>query len=252
MENKTIKKFVEKFNENRSETHHRYASFDLCFNYFHENRGRLTKDMEKSCCVLWSYLASWGMLRGSTLLLQKNPAYLAELVEFIDSKECDKIFGIDIDKYDEGGIEEIMQIYVRIEEILKCEKDDNDKERKPTLTLITKIMLGVFGCIPAYDQYFCNTFKELMPGRKFDSTRLNPESLIAISKFYEDNQKEIEDFAKNTHTIDIFSTGKYPSAPYTKAKIIDMYGFSVGQAKARAEKKAKAEREAAAKAASKK
>jgi hypothetical protein len=32
---------------------------------------------------------------------------------------------------------------------------------KRHLVLATKIMMGVFGCIPAYDQYFSSTFRNL-------------------------------------------------------------------------------------------
>ena len=62
---------------------HRYASFDFCYSYFYQvhvlNESK-NEDKEKSCMVLWSYLASWGMLRGSSKLLQKSPAYLLPLI----------------------------------------------------------------------------------------------------------------------------------------------------------------------------
>lgn len=231
MERITIGEVIEKFIDPKcNRQHSRETTFDLCFNYFHENRERLAEDMEKSCCVLWLYLASWGMLRGSTLLLQKNPAYLMELVEFIASEKCDKIFFVDVDNYEDGGIEEIMKIYGRIEELLRCEKDDNDKERTPTATLITKVMLGIFGCVPAYDKYFCDAFKEIKPRTGFSSYRVDPKTLTAISEFYKENRDEINTLADTTNTIDIFYTAKDLRTPlkYTKAKIIDMYGYGFG------------------------
>ena len=53
----------------------RYASFDYSFNFFqfHREQGRLAdllhgEALQLSCLHLGFYLASWGMLRGSTEL----------------------------------------------------------------------------------------------------------------------------------------------------------------------------------------
>ena len=59
----------------------RDASYDFCFLYFQTHRGILGgKNLECSCMHLWSYLASWGMLRGSSELLQRSPAALKNLI----------------------------------------------------------------------------------------------------------------------------------------------------------------------------
>ncbi|OOR92777.1 hypothetical protein B0181_01185 [Moraxella caviae] len=63
-----ISKNVLEFAQKRDVLHHRYLSFDFCYHYFY-NINTSTQDREKSCYVLWSYLASWGMLRGSSFLL---------------------------------------------------------------------------------------------------------------------------------------------------------------------------------------
>lgn len=53
----------------------RYTSFDYCFNYFqsHREQGKLPdllrgEALQLSCLHLGFYLASWGMLRGSSEL----------------------------------------------------------------------------------------------------------------------------------------------------------------------------------------
>ena len=44
----TVKKFLE-----ATRPHHRYASFDYCYNHFHPSRFKRTPpDMEKSCLAL--------------------------------------------------------------------------------------------------------------------------------------------------------------------------------------------------------
>jgi len=57
----------------------RSASFDYCFNHFQSFReeDKVQKlaeagNMEMSCLQLGFYLASWGMLRGSSFLLEKS------------------------------------------------------------------------------------------------------------------------------------------------------------------------------------
>jgi len=62
----------------------RYASFDFCYHYFRRSSSRdLLHDMEKSCLVIGFYLASWGMLRGSSFLLNKSAKYYEPLIEYI-------------------------------------------------------------------------------------------------------------------------------------------------------------------------
>ena len=71
-----IKKHVDRYLTGRKATD-RYSSFDYCFNYFQKYReeGAIAKissasNLELSCLQLCFYLASWGMLRASSVLLQ--------------------------------------------------------------------------------------------------------------------------------------------------------------------------------------
>jgi hypothetical protein len=89
MKQNDIEEIVGKFISLRN-AEHRYSSFDYCYNYFYKNSD-LTKDMEKSCFELAFYLASWGMFRGSSFLLQKSAKYFVKTVEYINSLE--KIYG---------------------------------------------------------------------------------------------------------------------------------------------------------------
>ena len=73
----------------------RYASFDYCFNYFQEKHknGEIktivkdSKNIQLSCLQLGFYLASWGMYRGSTFLLQKSVKIFEPLIKYITSDE---------------------------------------------------------------------------------------------------------------------------------------------------------------------
>ncbi len=57
----------------------RFSSFDYCYNHFYsfyrDNRvPELADDrnLQMSCLQLGFYLASWGMLRGSSFLIEKS------------------------------------------------------------------------------------------------------------------------------------------------------------------------------------
>ncbi len=216
-----VANYVDIYNEENGKTDDRYRSFDLCYGYFKSNRKNLTgQNIEKSCYVLWSYLASWGMLRGSSYLLSKNASYLKPLIEYINS-DGDDMFDVDVCSYgNEGVIEMILESYGRIKELLT---PVSDKNTKPSKTLITKIMLGVFGCIPAYDRYFIAAFK----GKKgFLSPQLNISSIKCIAEFYENNKDEIDSLVKEIWVKNF--DGNDTTFNYPIAKIVDMCGFVEG------------------------
>src|SRR5205814_1090453 len=114
------------------------------------------------------------------------------------------------DRYDQQTINLLLACGVMIREVLR------DGVRKPTDTLITKVMLGVFGNVPAFDQYF---------RRAIGVSALRCKSLLRIREFYERNREIIDDY--RIPTFDLATGGDTPRF-YTKAKIIDMIGFVEG------------------------
>jgi len=121
-----------------------------------------------------------------------------------------KLWEIDVDNYNEENIEKL----------LSCKKQIIDalgRENRPTDTLVSKIMLGVFSNIPAFDE---NVKKVLR------SNSLNKKSLEKIKNFYEKNKKSFDSI--KIHTLS-FSTGKKTNIIYKKAKLIDMYLFMKGK-----------------------
>ena len=190
---------------------HRYASFDYCYNHFNPNNSKSRHDTEKGCLMLFSYLASWGMLRGSSWLLKEaNAPHFRETVEYI--QQCEPAFwDIDVDNYTKNDNANIKTILVIAKDIRqRVEKRD----KGITDTLVTKILLGVFGFVPALDSRFRKTF------RMYSSL---DTSLLRIADIYRDNKMEIKRLPEYK-TLD-FETGKSTNLRYTKAKIIDMYGF---------------------------
>ncbi|CAJ99867.1 hypothetical protein Hac_1103 [Helicobacter acinonychis str. Sheeba] len=90
------------------------------------------------------------------------------------------------------NIEKIIETYKQLEQCFKKQKYN------PTKTLITKIMLGIFGNVCTFDTYFCETFKKLYKDHKelkCSFTTFNKTALLCIKDFYK-NHKEIIDGVK--------------------------------------------------------
>lgn len=193
----------------------RYSSFDYCYNYFRTTEDP-THDMEKSCLMLGFYLSSWGMFRGSSFLLTRSARLFEATIHFI-AKQDRAVWDIDVDNYNEQNIEKVIEIYAGV-------KNNLIKNGNTHLTLVTKVLLGVFGFIPAFDQYFCNTFRDIFKEDKCGFRTVSKKSLTCLSIFYEENKEVIDNLSSQTFTID-FVTATETSVNYPKAKIIDMYGF---------------------------
>jgi hypothetical protein len=192
----------------------RYASFDYCFNYFQQFReARIidqladAKNIQMSCLQLGFYLASWGMLRGSSPLLQKSAKFYERLIQYIASAPS-LLWEIDANNYSLENIQLLIECRKEISQALAPYGASD--------ILATKIMLGVFGNVPAFDSYFKYGFGVSMFGRS---------ALQKIRKFYTENQEAIDHH--RIPTLD-FITGKPTQRLYTRAKVIDMIFFVEG------------------------
>lgn len=203
--------------KNHSGPTDRYTSFDYCYNYFRETDD-LELDIEKSCLTLGYYLASWGMFRGSSFLLQKSLKHFQTTICYINKLD-QSFWDIDVNNYEPSSIKTIIGIYSEL-------KNHFIPSGKMDLTLVTKILLGVFGFIPAFDNNFCNAFREIC-NHQCGFRKLNSKSLFQIKSFYETNKEVIDQLSSTTFTTD-FKTGQKTKINYTRAKIIDMYGFITG------------------------
>jgi hypothetical protein len=190
----------------------RYASFDYCYNHFHELRGERFASiedptgMELSCLHLGFYLASWGMLRGSSALLRRSVKHYEDVVRAIAAAE-QTAWEIDADDYSDDVIDVVFRTAGQIRSALPDGASN---------ILVTKIMLGVFGCVPAFDTYFKKGLGVATFGKR---------SLKRVAQFYGENVDAIE--RHRVGTLD-FATGNETSLKYTRAKVIDMVFFVEG------------------------
>ncbi len=195
----------------------RYASFDYCFNYFQAFRESNTTTslansahVQTSCLHLGFYLASWGMLRGSTALLQKSARHLVPIIDVIAQTEP-SLWEVDAWCYTDSNIKRILALAGRL----------RDAQRGMSDTLLTKILLGVFGSVPAFDTNFKKGCKVEGVCATFGSRALNQ-----ISAFYQCNATLINSY--RVQTLD-FVSGTHTKRTYTCAKVIDMAFFTEGE-----------------------
>jgi hypothetical protein len=197
----------------RRSPENRYASFDYCFNYFQQAReSEATADLdigeklELSCLNLGFYLASWGMMRGSGGLYRRSLREFAPVIKII-AAEPPESWDLDVPGYSQDGITAVLQLGSRIQ---------NAYTISASPVLVSKTMLGVFGCVPAFDRYVCSGL---------DGAKFNRQALTEIREFYEDQRSTLD--AVRIPTLD-FMTKKDTSRCYTQAKIIDMILFEEG------------------------
>ncbi len=191
----------------------RYCSFDYCFNYFRSFHDAGTADLlgdaehlEVSCLQLGFYLASWGMFRGKAELLTHSVKRLAPVIDVISGAPR-ALWEIDADDYGTDAKALLVEAARRFREALPGGQSQ---------TLVTKTMLGVFGCVPAFDRFF---------RVGFGTSRFGPKALEGIERYYRENAESIDRY--RVPTLD-FATGRPTSRTYTAAKVIDMVFFIEG------------------------
>jgi len=192
---------------------HRFTSWENCYKAF-----QTIDDIDILSLHLGFYLASWGMYRGSSGLLQKNHKIHYKAVEIIldyKSLQCNSTFEISLLEFDDlcKLITELEKHYQGIE-FWRNNRNDNVN---PTITLITKIIMGTLGCLPAFDRYFLDgiNFKKQLASK---ISRTNFEFLL--------------EFINNTKSEEIIGIQKTINSKrdmyYPKMKIVDMYFWQMG------------------------
>lgn len=190
----------------------RYTSFDYCFNYFQsffeaDRQSELAapQNLQSSCLQIGFYLASWGMFRGSGDLYKRSVHHYVPLIEAIATAPTE-LWMTDAHNYDASAIRMVLSEATRLAASIGGMSP----------ILVTKVMLGVFGCVPAFDTNF---------KAGFGATTFGPKSLRRIGDYYESNAAIIERY--RVPTLD-FATGAETDRRYTRSKVIDMAFFVEG------------------------
>lgn len=168
------------FSKTQEDPHARYLSWRHCYNAF--SAREQTKNTDELALQLAFYLASWGMYRGSSFLFQKDYKVHVPIVKLLLEARYDPLRGISARELcqdrslallDELGVR-IRQTYARALPVSKSAPNH------ATDTLVTKILLGTLGCVPAYDRFFVQSVKR----HHISNGVYSSASVRAIAQFY--------------------------------------------------------------------
>lgn len=172
-------------------------SWRHCYKAFSENRDRTDeKTVDYLALHLAFYLASWGMYRGSSFLLQKDYQVHIPIVRIIQEERYHPLWGISAqDLCQSSNLALLDEIGARIRSCYAEEKPSFDGVvNQATDTLITKILLGTLGCVPAYDRYYIQSVKK----HHISGGTFNRKSVYSVAKFYCDH---LDAFEKLRHEL---------------------------------------------------
>lgn len=190
---------IEKYVKNNNKEYQRYNSWNHCFKAFKD----LNQDSDFLALNLAFYLASWGMYRGSSNLLDKDYKVHVEAINIIK-----QFAHLRCDENNEVSINSIEDILILVNKLSIYYKGHTVT---PTDTLISKIILGTLGCIPAFDRFFIQGVKN----EKQHFTTLKKRSLNKLFQFINENEKQLNTLKE-----------VYPQ--YSIMKLIDMYYWQIG------------------------
>lgn len=231
-----LNQMLEKYQYNG---HNRSNSWEFChetFKKYSEKKHLSEEDYDFLAVHLAFYLASWGMYRASSFLLRLDYRIHIDAIRIMMSKDYLNLFNANL--YEENEKEYIKMlfgngnavgVYAELNNYYKVIRDEINKHRKrkhyedeASETLITKILLGVYGCVPAYDRYFKDGIG-LFGGQKHLNSsgkaiwQNNSKGLLYIL-----NKTELGNEIKNGNIVSTY-------ANYPFMKKVDMYFYLLGQ-----------------------
>lgn len=207
------------YDELKQDPNARYRSWEHCYSNFYHARGKTDVDVDYLSLQLAFYLASWGMYRGSSFLLQKDYKIHIPVIKELLKEKYDPLMGIKCSDFKKESNQKLLEeindfiseYYDTVRKSVKSQEIKNDV----SYTLITKILMGTLGCVPAYDRYFIAGIKN----RKVATGIYNIKSVLQLVDFYEKNADRLDQVQQNMTVFDL---------PYPQMKIIDMGFWQIG------------------------
>jgi len=210
----------------RADENGRYRSWEHCYSAFagHKDKTFSEEDLDFLCLHLSFYLASWGMYRGSSFLLQKDYRVHATAIKELLNPDYIDLWAVKCEDYTHNHIKlqklfslsnALKEIYsgIRISanEAINCEIP----AQPISDILITKILMGTLGCVPAYDRYFKEGVKKYGVAAALFTSR----SIHNLSKYYVENSDDFESWRR---------TISCEGLEYPQMKVLDMCFWQLG------------------------
>lgn len=207
------------YDDARANENGRSRSWEHCYRVFRDARTDPSPDYDYLSLHLAFYLASWGMYRGSSFLLQKDYKVLSPIVEEILKPEYDCLFGLACaDLRNDDVWEQLKKLSDCISAHFQPIRDEVAGRKVASSVspvLITKILMGTLGCVPAYDRFFVDGIKKY----KVTTQEYSLESVRKLAKFYEAHNDRLEEARRGMRTDDLI---------YPQMKLLDMGFWQVG------------------------
>lgn len=207
------------YNDLKKDENGRYRSWEHCYSYFYKARGNKNADIDYLSLQLAFYLASWGMYRGSSFLLQKDYKVHMPVVKELLKEKYNPLMGIEcVALKKESNQKLLIELNSFISDYydkIRREVKEQDLKNGLSYTLITKILMGTMGCVPAYDRYFIAGIKN----QKIATGNYSIKSVLQLVDFYEKNALKLEPIRKELKVYDL---------PYPQMKMLDMGFWQIG------------------------
>jgi len=207
--------------------YHRGKSWEHCYAFFRNHKKFHNNEnlLDTSALHLGFFLASWGMLRGSSFLLQKDYKFYVPIVETLTDSKYDRLWSVNfLDESGESKDRDIDLLFQLIddlrENINKNNLSDGDNEKHETNLLITKIIMSTMGCVPAYDRFFKDGLKQ----KTKKTNNFNKKSFKHLLNLVVMDNELKKEFKKSC-----FIQGT--NIEYPPMKLLDLYFWLLGAEK---------------------
>lgn len=207
------------YDDARANENGRSRSWEHCYRVFRDARTDPSPDYDYLSLHLAFYLASWGMYRGSSFLLQKDYKVLSPIVEKVLKPEYDCLFGIACTDVRNSDVwKQLKKLSDDIAKHFRPIRDEvagREVASNVSPVLITKILMGTLGCVPAYDRFFIDGIKK----HKVTTGEYNLKSVLRLVDFYEAHNDRLEEARRGMQTEDL---------AYPQMKLLDMGFWQIG------------------------
>jgi len=207
------------YEDARRDKNGRSRSWEHCYRVFRDARTDPSPDCDYLSLHLAFYLASWGMYRGSSFLLQKDYKVLVPIVEEVLKPEYDCLFGLECTDVREsevqGSLKELGDYIAEHFGLIRDEVAGREVPTPVSPVLITKILMGTLGCVPAYDRFFVDGIKKY----RVTTQEYSRNSLLKLVGFYEEHNDRLEEARRGMRVGDL---------TYPQMKLLDMGFWQVG------------------------
>ena len=212
--------------ESQSATYHRGKSWEHCYEFFRNYKNFRNDEelLDQAALHLGFFLASWGMLRGSSFLLQKDYKFYIPIVKILIKPKYNRLWSFDFSRgTKEQNIDLLFSLKEELEgKIKENNKADGDDKKHEMDLIITKIIMTTMGCVPSYDRYFKTGLRKKIRKEKF--INFNKKSFKNLLNLI-DKDEELKKIYKETFFI------KGNSIKYPQMKLLDLYFWLLGNSK---------------------